>query len=269
MPDTLGLCLPAADYRSAPGPALLVELQRERADEARVVAEVAPPQPARLVRQPVGPLQSRRLHPRRRLGHQPGVEVERRADADQHRRLEQRAHLRHPLLLLGHPDSDPHDVGPRMVDLLGDRVPLLRGQRAVRGRVAADDLDPGIALAEVERQLHQRALVAAAVQVEPLTVVGGGGTGLGHQLGSVDAVAERVPERVQRPHQRLTVGDVERGGVQRVSQLAILAGGHHRVHVAHADVAAPALGDHRVDPVERLSIVDQRQRHADDVDRLG
>ena len=44
--------------------------------------------------EPVGPLEADALHPARRLGHQPGVEVERGADADEHRRVEAVAHLR-------------------------------------------------------------------------------------------------------------------------------------------------------------------------------
>src|SRR3954469_18224709 len=100
---------------------LLDEADHER----RVVLRVALPQPAGLVREPVGPLQARALHPVHSLWYQPGVEVERGADADQDRCVEAVAERRHPLLLLGHADADPYDVGLRLVDLLDDRALLL------------------------------------------------------------------------------------------------------------------------------------------------
>src|SRR5829696_2969552 len=92
-------------------------LAREAGHEARVVAQVAPPQPARLAAEPEEPLEAAALHPVRRLRHEAGVEVERRADADEHRRLEPRAHPLHPLLLARHAEADPDDVGPLRVDV--------------------------------------------------------------------------------------------------------------------------------------------------------
>ncbi len=91
--------------------AVLGELARERAHEPGVVPQVPAPQPARLVREPVGPFEPGALQPRWSLRHEAGMKVERSADADQHRRLEVRTHRRHPFLLLGDADADPHDVG--------------------------------------------------------------------------------------------------------------------------------------------------------------
>src|ERR1700722_4839994 len=125
------------------------ELASEVTHEARVVPRVAPPQAPWLVRQPVGPFEAQLLHPRRGLGNESGVEVERGADADQYRRTQLAAQLRHPLLLLGHPDADPHDVGARGVDLMDDLGPLVCRQRTVWRRVATDDPDSRIALAQV------------------------------------------------------------------------------------------------------------------------
>ena len=118
---------------AAPGAAAARALRDEARDEARVVAQVAPPQPARLLREAVGPLQADGLHPGRRLGHEAGVEVERGADADEDRRVEAVAHRGHPLLLLGHADADPDDVGAGAVDLVGDRVLLVVGRAARNG----------------------------------------------------------------------------------------------------------------------------------------
>src|ERR1019366_4151960 len=64
------------------------ELAREGMQEPGVVARVAPPETAGLVGEPGGPLQPRILNPRGCLGYEPGVEIKRRADTDQDRRVE-------------------------------------------------------------------------------------------------------------------------------------------------------------------------------------
>src|SRR5947209_4911869 len=153
--------------------AVFEQLTREAAQEAGVVTPVALPQASRLVRQSIGPLETRFLHPVRRLAHESGVEIERGAHADEHRRVEQRAHVRHPLLLLGHADPGPNDVCARAVDLLDDGVLLLVAEYTVRRGVAAHDPDPWIAAAKVERELYERALIAPAVQVEAMPAARG------------------------------------------------------------------------------------------------
>src|ERR1700759_1499216 len=74
-----------------------------------------------------------------------------------------------------------------------------------------------------------------------------------------------MPEGVYRPHQRLAVGHVQGGGVERGTERGVLARGHHGVDVAHAYVSALAMGHHRIDPPERLVVVGQRKGHADHV----
>ena len=248
---------------------MLGELARERAHETGVVAQVPAPQPARLVGETVGPFEPGALQPRWSLRHEAGMEVERRADADQHGRVEVRAQRRHPLLLLGDADADPHDIGPRIVDLGDDRGLLLFGERAVRWRVAADDPDPGVTLAEIQCELYERSLVAAAVQVETLAGRRGSGARTSHQLWAVYAVRERMTERVERPHERLAVGHVQRGAEQRRPELGVLLRRHHGVDVAYADIAVLARGRHRVDPLERPLVVDQTKRNAQDLVGCG
>src|SRR5215203_2867721 len=74
-------------------------LTREADHEARVVAQVAPPQAPWLLGEPERPLQPKPLQRFRRLALEAGVEVEGGADADEHRRLEALAHHPHELLL--------------------------------------------------------------------------------------------------------------------------------------------------------------------------
>src|SRR5204862_390035 len=72
--------------------------------------------------------------PRRR----PGMDVEGRADAEQNWRLELNDMLRHPALLLGRTEADPHEVRFRAIDQLDDALVLLPRQgpkgRRVRSR---------------------------------------------------------------------------------------------------------------------------------------
>src|SRR5205085_78870 len=113
----------------------------------------------------------------------------------------------HPLLLLGLAGADPDDVGTRAVDVRGDPGLLVGRQRAVRGRIAADDAQPGVAAAQRERQLDERALVAPAVEVHARTGPRRALAVLGHEVGAVDARSVGVAKRLERPDQRLAVGD--------------------------------------------------------------
>src|SRR3954454_23251699 len=137
----------AQNLRTAPLAAGAVRrvLAREGGDEAWVVPGVTPPQAPRLAREAVRPLEAAPLHPRRRLGDDPGVEVERGADAREDRGVETVAHVGHPLLLLRLACADPHDVRARRGDARGDVVLLGLGQWAERRRPAADDAQAGVA----------------------------------------------------------------------------------------------------------------------------
>src|SRR3954469_6394274 len=181
-------------------PAALAEvLPSEREHEARVVVEVAREESPRLLRDAVRPLEPAVLHPRRGLRDATRVEVERGADSAHDRHLEALANVRHPLLLLRDADADPEHVRLRLVDLLDQRVLFLLGERAEGGCVAADDLDAVVALAQAQGELHEVALVAAAVEPDLVPL---GRTALAvaaHELGAVDAVRKVLAEHVGRP----------------------------------------------------------------------
>src|SRR3712207_6935772 len=76
-------------------------LRREPEHEARGEAQVAPPEALGLLGEPERPLEPRALHPAGRLGHEPGVEVERGADrSEEHTsELQSRQYLGCRLLL--------------------------------------------------------------------------------------------------------------------------------------------------------------------------
>ena len=74
-----------------------------------------------------------------------------------------------------------------------------------------------------------------------------------------------MPEQIQGPHQRLTVGDVEGGSLQRVAQLLVLGGRHNGVDVADADVGAVPRRHLGVHPVQGALVVGQPERHAEHV----
>src|SRR4051812_514727 len=109
------------------------KLAREGEQERRVVVEVARQQAARLLGDPVGPLEPALLHPRGRLRDAAGMEVERGADGAEDRRVDTVAHARHPLLLARHAGADPDDVGVVGVDARGHLVLLALGELAERG----------------------------------------------------------------------------------------------------------------------------------------
>ena len=237
-------------------------MPREPEDEARVVAEVAPPQAARLLQQAERPLEPEPLQAVRGLALEAGVEVEGGADADEHGRLEAGAHGVHPLLLQRHAEADPDDVGVRGVELGGDLGGLLLGQLAERRVADAGDLEARVAGRQLVAQALER-LRAAAVEEEALAGLGGALAGALHQVGAVDAAREVVAEQVHRPHERLAVGDGEVGGEDGLAQLQVLLGLHHRVHRGDADVGALAGRDGGLDPVQRPRVVGQRQRDAE------
>src|SRR3954463_16349976 len=195
------------------------ELPREAAQERGVVVEVARQEATRLLRDPVGPLEAAILHPRRRLRDPPGVEVERRADGAHDRHLEPLAHAGHPLLLTRHAGPDPQHVRPVAIDQLHDLVLLVRLEVAERGRVAAHDPQTGEVAPQVQRQLRQRALVAAAVEPDAVPLCGAAARVAAHQLGPVDAVREVLAQQVHRPHERHPVGHGERRPEQRLAHL--------------------------------------------------
>src|SRR3954447_7828043 len=142
-------------------------LAREADDEARVVAEIAPPQSPGLLDQPEGPLEAEALERLRGLALEAGVEVERRADPDEHGSLEPPPHGEHELLLQRDAESDPDHVGLGRVELGGDGVGLLGGELAERARPGADDAQAGIAPRQLLTQRRERGL-APAVEVEGL-----------------------------------------------------------------------------------------------------
>src|SRR5687768_14848443 len=100
-----GLTLRQGGARSLPR-----HLAREGGQETRVVVQVARQEPARLLDDPVRPLEPALLHPAWRLRDPPGMEVEGRAHAAHHRYLDAVAHARHPLLLLRDADPDPQHI---------------------------------------------------------------------------------------------------------------------------------------------------------------
>src|SRR3954451_14267390 len=110
--------------RAAPAELLDHELAREGGQERGVVVEVPGQQPARLLCDPVRPLEAAVLHPGGRLRDAAGMEVERRAHGRHHRHVDPVAHARHPLLLARHSRAHPQHVGTVVVDA-GDHVVLL------------------------------------------------------------------------------------------------------------------------------------------------
>ena len=122
------------------------------------------------------------------------MEVEGRADADEHGGVEARAHPLHPLLLARDAEADPDHVGLLGVDLRGERVELRVGVLAEVLRGAADDPQAGVGEPEPARERGEGlGLVAAAVQVHAGAGARGARAGPPHELRAVDAVGQSWP----------------------------------------------------------------------------
>src|SRR3954462_7430124 len=134
---TTGPAAPSIAARLAAAAPGREQLPGEPEHEARVVDQVPPPEAARLLDEPERPLEPDALERARGLALEAGVEVEGRADTDQHRRYEALAHGEHELLLEGDAEAAPDHVGRRGVELAGDRVGLLPGPLAGGGRGGA------------------------------------------------------------------------------------------------------------------------------------
>ena len=135
-------------------------------------------------------------------------------------------------------------------------------RRRERGGVRAGDLDSREALAERERQRHERAGVAAAEEVDRRAGARGARAVSRHQLGAVHARRLRVPERVQRPHERLSVGHDERHREHGPADLLVLAREHHEVDGCCADARARARATVASIQSSTRAVVAERERDA-------
>ena len=100
----------------------------------------------------------------------------------------------------------------------------------------------GEALAQTPFQQLERLGGATPVEVDRRARPAARAQKRGHQVGSVDTRGPSVPERVQRPHQRLAVGHRQRRAEHGRARLGVLLGGHHEVdgrrrHVSRAPAA--------------------------------
>ncbi len=197
------------------------------------------------------------------------MEVECGADAHQQRRRQPGAHPGHPELLLGLSGADPHDGGARSVDLR-DRPLVLGGRRlAKRRREAAHDRQPGEALGEPRFEQLERRGRAAPVEIHGVPLACGPIAEGRHQVGPVDAGGAGMPERPQRPDERLPVGYGQRHGEHGGHRLRLLLGAHDEVYGGGGDAGAPVGGDRRLHPVDDVRVVADGQRDTQHLCSLG
>src|SRR5208337_1745860 len=109
----------------------------------RVVREISPPEPVRLLAQAIQPLQAAVFYPLGRISSKPGVDVERRADPDHQGGVQSFEILRHKAFLLRSTQSNPNDVWLALVDPRDQFVLFRRSQWPERRGVGSDDVDRG------------------------------------------------------------------------------------------------------------------------------
>ena len=189
-------------------------------DEARVVAEVPPPQAGGLATQAVEPLQARPLHPRGCLRQRPAW-MSKAAPTPSRALASQAADVRrHPALLLGGAEADPDQVGSGALIRStiassssgvsgrngGDQVPATRspGKRAV-SRSASSSGTPS-----------RRRRRTTTSRARPRS-----GTDREHQVGAVHALASAHARPMAGPHHRHAVRGGEARGVVDATQLRV------------------------------------------------
>src|SRR5688500_11297987 len=109
-------------------------LAKYQENESRVADHISSPEAARVLGQSEQPLQAYALHPGGRLPHAAGVEIEGGADSQKHRRIEHGPESRHPVILFGRPETNPHDISAAAVDLRRNLLFLRRRQWPKRRR---------------------------------------------------------------------------------------------------------------------------------------
>jgi hypothetical protein len=122
-----------------------------------------------------------------------------------------------------------------------------------------------VVAAQGEGELHQRALVAAAVEPDAVAALGAVPRVALHQLGAVDAIAKALAERVRRPDHGHAVGHHHRRAAQRGEHLRVVLGDHQRVDRRRADVAALVAVDQLVHHRDRALVVDHRHGNPEDL----
>jgi hypothetical protein len=120
---------------------------------------------------------------------------------------------------------------------------------------------------QVGGQRLQRRVVVTAVEPDALAAAGRVRAVVAHQVGPVDAAVQPLAaaEQVRRPDDRHPVGDGQRRVAQRGHQQRVVLRGHQRHRRRGADPAALAPLDHRVEHADRALVVDDRDRHAENV----
>ena len=193
------------------------------------------------------------------------MEVEGRAHAHEQRCTQARAHAVHPQLLLGLPRADPHHLGARLVDRR-DRTLVLRRGRLVEGRREALFGDAQLRAASRRRSfIGDGVRGTSPVQIDRRPAASRARAEGQHQVRSVDARGARVPQRPQRPHERLAVGDRQRGLQHRRPRGRVLARAHHEVHRGRREIAAPVGRHEGLHPVHDALVVADRERYAENL----
>ncbi len=209
--------------------------------EGGVRPQVAPPQPAGLLDEPVGPLHAHLLPRERRAPGDAGEHVERPADAVQDGHAERVAVLAEEDLLLRRGHAEEQHVGLGGADLGGDHGGL--GVVEVPVAAACED-QAGPALGDdAGQRLHH--LGGGAEQEHPVAVLVGQ---VEQALEDVDpggALGQGLAHDAAGPDDGLAVGEQEVALEQRVAQQRVVAQVDHLGRVEHAE-HQPAAGRDRL-----------------------
>src|SRR4051794_15879183 len=235
--------------------------------EARSVDEVAAEQPARLLEQPVQPLEAGALHPHRRAADVAGQEAERHADVEEARLGEEFDQLLGRARADLEGQADGHQVG-LVLPHGGDHGRELARvvEEAARRAVGADDVEPRDRRGELlgEAVGHRRLTPAEQEQRQPLD-----GSPAGHGLEdrrAGHALGQGAPGDAGRPDDRRAVGEHEVGLLDVAARLRALVRLAHELEVRGDDERA-LLGLRELDhALDRATLGDRVELDAVDVE---
>lgn len=224
------------------------------------MAQVAGGEAAGLARQPVGPLQTRTLHPARGAGSVAGDEVDRGSAAQKPAERQVGPEPVDQVLLLGKAEADEDQVRLRLHHVGADRrQPVRVGVEPVLGRGA-----PGHPQSRAGGGEHGSGAAAAWrltwLPSQQVDRAAGPGQVIGErpdQAGARHPLRQRRAGQPGRPHQRHAVGHHQARVGEESAYRGIGAGQPQNVHVGRDDPAAFPPLQGRTDRPHHLCLGDR------------
>jgi len=230
--------------------------------ERHAVDQVAPTQPAGLLREPVDPFEPGAAHPRRRPSHLATDEAEADADPQEPRRGGDPAQAGDQALLLGRPERDEDDVrragGDGGLELAEVLLLVLEAEGRARG---PGDAEARVAVTQDRRRALRRPLVSAQEE-DAMAPHRRPGRERPDQVRPGHPLRQGRARQSARPDERHAVRDAERHARAEVAEGGVDDEATQDVEVRGQDPPAAPGAQRLVDVIHRLALRDRVELHA-------